>query len=150
MRFFTRFFLVLFPAILLSGCGSALDETSAPAPQALNGIWESNCILNEDTGYYEIVEYDIDNTLATIVIESYHNRSCTQLSLREVFEGTVSQTNSIILGNGLEATQLSFSGYDANLNLTLNHTAYFQSESFYLYEYPNPNNNLAYEYVRIL
>lgn len=141
--------------IMLAGCNTSTAtiepvEHNQPVQHSFNGTWASNCVYNQHSGYYETIDYDINRRDAAILISSYFDRNCTRFTFEELYEGEVSQTDTVILNNGLQASRLNFFGYDQINNVQITHTAYFHVDSLHLYEYPTPNDNFTYEYERIL
>jgi|GEM_PF-1431754 len=151
-RILAKFFAVITMALLLAGCDDASTETGfsrAPAP-AFNGVWASNCVFNPTSGYFETTDYDIRDNNAGILITSYQDGSCNQFITEELYEGSVTQTGSVILGNGLEAAELYFSAYDSSTATSISYTSYFNAGPFTLYEYPNPSSNFVIEFDQVL
>lgn len=135
--------------LFLTGCGSS-DEEFVQQPDArINGVWASNCQFSPESGLYETVDYELRGSNAAILISTYDDRFCTRLLDDALYEGTVSQTGTLILGNGLTANELQFNTVDRETNTQLVFRSYFQSDSLYLYEYPDASSNFAYEYQRV-
>lgn len=149
-----KFSIILTPALLLAGCNTSETSGTIEFDQSLrvsfNGTWASSCEYNRESGYYETIDYDINGNSVAIFISSYLDSSCNRLAFDELYNGQVSQTGTVILGNGLQADRLNFYAYDRENDLQLSHTAYFHADTYYLYEYPNQNDNIAFEYVRVL
>lgn len=145
--------IILTPALFLAGCNTTETSGSIEFEQTLrasfNGTWASSCEFNRDSGYHETIDYDINGKRVAIFISSYFDSSCIRFAFDELYEGEVSQTGTVILGNGLQADRLTFYAYDLENDIQLSHTAYFHADSSFLYEYPNQNDNIAFEYVRV-
>lgn len=134
---------------LLAGCNTTTTIETAPVPASINGVWASSCEFNRESGYYETFDYNIRGSLADVLITSYSDSRCNFFVFEEFYEGTVSQTGNIILGNGLDAVALSFSVYDSLNDVSLEYTSYFDTNPNILYEYTETSGRFAFEYIRL-
>lgn len=143
-----RSMALLLPLILV-GCNTTTTLEVTPVPATLNGVWASSCEFNRESGYYETFDYNIQGSQADILISSYNDSNCSRFIFDEYYQGSVSQTGNVILGNGLDAVALSFSLYDNLNDVRLEYTSYFDTDPYALYEYTETNGQYAFEYTRI-
>lgn len=134
-------------ALGLSGCDS--DEFNVSIDTRLNGTWASTCEYNNSNGYFETIDYELYNTSASILLSSYNNAGCTDVVDQILYEGTVSQTGSVILGNGLTASELLFKATDPETDISIEYISYFYANSSSMYEYTDPDYGYNFEFQRI-
>jgi len=133
--------------LALTGCDS--DDLNISIDTQLNGTWASTCEYNGGSGYYETIDYELYNTSASILLSSYNNASCTAVVDQTLYEGTVSQTGTVILGNGLSAAELLFKATNPETDIAIEYISYFYANSYSMYEYTDPDYGYNFEFQRI-